>query len=534
MKKSLLVFISLFVILFVPNFVNADESKANSITYDGQKLDIDNFIDNGRTYVDLNEFCKSKDIDGNEICKVEDEEDDTKKISIKITLNDNSYNYVTYHKMSSKEFTSMIEIGDETLENDVNTTYFKQDNIDVASCPNNSCDDGKFYVPIRFLTQGLGKTVTWDTEKMDVIIESKLEDNFNSIYDVNITDKTYSDNSKIEDELQLINDTYFIEKDKDYYMYVTDKETKKTVDNIKVIKKFNKNDNIKLDGNKINIDKDNLTDALGLIVVHKVKNEGTSNNGGSFPIVLERKFSTKKQEDKKYTYISLGDSLAAGLDPNLNPGNGFSDFVKDYLEGKNKLNYYTKEFAVSGYKTNNLISDIENNVSKEVNGETRTIQGVIAESDIITVSIGANDFTHTLLGDENGDFNTEMIKKIATLKREDMINVIDKIIPNVQKVIQLIKKYNSDCSIILLGFYNPIPTLYKINPDMVEEVFKYGNEEIDRIAKEENIYTAHFYEEFKENPDYLPNTFDIHPSQEGYQTMANKIIEVIESNIIEK
>ena len=36
----------------------------------------------------------------------------------------------------------------------------------------------------------------------------------------------------------------------------------------------------------------------------------------------------------------------------------------------------------------------------------------------------------------------------------------------------------------------------------------------------------------KENPEYLPNSNDIHPSNKGYEVIASSIIDVIEQNII--
>ncbi len=531
MKKNKIILYFFLIICFLlsPKLTFA-LVKANSILYEGKTLEIENFIYNDRTYVDLNEFCNSKNLNNENICKVEDTDDGFKKITINVKINENNYNYITYHKKGTKEFTSMIEIGEETIENDVNEKYFGQNNIDVESCPQDTCDNGKFYVPIRFLTQALGKTVEWDTENNTVKISDNLEDNFNSLYNIDLTENSYNVGDNINDGIDLKGNTYYLEQNKPYYMYVTNKENNAVIDGVKVFKYFKENNDFSIDGNKIIGNNKTTTNDIAMIIVHKVSDIGTNNNGGIFPVIINRKFST--EDNKKYTYISLGDSLAAGIDPNLNPGDGFSDYVATYLETNDKLNYYSKDFAVSGYQTSNLISDIENNVTKNINNESKTIQGMIAESDIITISIGANDFTHTLLGDENGNFSLGSLDNLSKLSKEELINTIDIIIPKVQETVKLVKKYNSNANIILLGFYNPIPMLYTINPQMIDEVFAYGNSEVDRITEEENIYSVHFYEEFKQNSDvYLPNALDIHPSEEGYRAMANKIIEVIDDII---
>ena len=61
----------------------------------------------------------------------------------------------------------------------------------------------------------------------------------------------------------------------------------------------------------------------------------------------------------KIYYLSLGDSLALGQNPYGNIGYGFSDYVSDYLREKGILEFYTKKYSVSGYRTTDLIRDIE-------------------------------------------------------------------------------------------------------------------------------------------------------------------------------
>ena len=55
-------------------------------------------------------------------------------------------------------------------------------------------------------------------------------------------------------------------------------------------------------------------------------------------------------------------------------------------------------------------------------------------------------------------------------------------------------------------------------------------EKKQNIAKEYNAIYISNYQLFKENKDFLPNPLDIHPNIKGYQEMANKIMEYLETN----
>ena len=49
-------------------------------------------------------------------------------------------------------------------------------------------------------------------------------------------------------------------------------------------------------------------------------------------------------KDDKIYYISLGDELSLGINPNNYKSKGYSDYIKEYLENNKKLRFYTKEF----------------------------------------------------------------------------------------------------------------------------------------------------------------------------------------------
>lgn len=90
-------------------------------------------------------------------------------------------------------------------------------------------------------------------------------------------------------------------------------------------------------------------------------------------------------KDNKIYYLSLGDSLAEGFNSNGKIGYGYGDYVRDYINSKEKLEFYTKKFAKSGYRTIDLINDIQSNKSIEFDNKKIYIKNAISKSDIITL-----------------------------------------------------------------------------------------------------------------------------------------------------
>ena len=99
----------------------------------------------------------------------------------------------------------------------------------------------------------------------------------------------------------------------------------------------------------------------------------------------------KETYKEEYNYVVLGDSLSAGRNPYGVDDYGYTDYVKDYLKKEDKLANYLS-YAVSGYTTEDVKNDINLNRSIIDNNKSIGIKKALRESDIVTISIGANDF----------------------------------------------------------------------------------------------------------------------------------------------
>lgn len=211
--------------------------------------------------------------------------------------------------------------------------------------------------------------------------------------------------------------------------------------------------------------------------------------------------------DKKVYYLALGDSIAAGVNASGTDNYGYSDYIKTYLENRDLLETYINEFAVSGYRSIDLKRDIEDNKKLTINDKNITLKNALIKADIVTLSIGANDFFYYL----NANYS-------------DVYYHINESLNDVENLFKLVREYCKE-DIIVVGYYTPFESHEKI--DTMDEIIKFANKKLEELCNEYDMYFVDVFELFKENP-YLPNPNDIHPSIEGYEAISKEIIKVID------
>lgn len=229
-------------------------------------------------------------------------------------------------------------------------------------------------------------------------------------------------------------------------------------------------------------------------------------------------YNLLKGNSEKINYIALGDSVAEGMNPYGAVGYGYPDYVKDELLKNEKLKFYTKGFSKSGYTIENVKNDIENNEIIIVDDKKVSIKQSLRESDVVTISIGANDFIRGL---SLSNFS-ETVNNVKDSKKN-----IDKIANNLRELLELIQSYAKN-KIIVIGYYNPLPRMKLLKSD-IDELVKYSNHLYENICDDLGVIYIDIFNEFDGNEDFLPNSLDIHPSTDGYKKIAEKILEEISS-----
>ena len=225
--------------------------------------------------------------------------------------------------------------------------------------------------------------------------------------------------------------------------------------------------------------------------------------------------------NNKVYYVALGDSLAAGQNAYGKTSYGYADYVADYIKSKDKLDFYTKKFATSGYRTTDLINDINQNKYILIDNEKLTIKHALTKADVVTISIGANDLFYKL-GINDID--------LVYYSNANLNTYVDEVVSDVEKLIVIVRKYCKE-DIILVGYYNPLWHMKKTYAKDLNPIFVYANEQIKKLSLKYDVYFADIHKAFEQKVDFLPNPLDIHPSNEGYSAISREIIKIIDDNI---
>ncbi|RSK27163.1 hypothetical protein EJF36_09880 [Bacillus sp. HMF5848] len=224
----------------------------------------------------------------------------------------------------------------------------------------------------------------------------------------------------------------------------------------------------------------------------------------------------------KLDYVALGDSLAAGQTPYKDEATGqlvlddsYADFIAADFAEEGFLSSFTNDFAISGYKSSDVLTDIVNNVEKD----DKALQDVIKEAEVITLSVGANDFLSQL--NINRDTGTISITK------EDIETIGASMTKNIHTILGTIRELNPNVQIYLMGYYNAFPHLPADKLPLAEQLALQLN---SLVAFHEGHFDAKFvsvYDTMNANlKDYVPNPIDVHPSLEGYFVMAKEFLKV--------
>ena len=180
-----------------------------------------------------------------------------------------------------------------------------------------------------------------------------------------------------------------------------------------------------------------------------------------------------------YTFLSIGDGLSLGLNPNEVKSFGYNEYIKEYLKDKkikyNYLNYSEKNISIK--ELTNEILYMKNPV----------LEDYLRKSNIVILSIGEDEINKN---------------KSSISIKEDLENLIKEI-----------KKYNNN--ICLLGRYSSHNVTHeKINK--INDIYK-GLSKSHKLKYIDIDYTYM----------YLPNN-NMYPNSKGYENISFSIIKAME------
>lgn len=219
----------------------------------------------------------------------------------------------------------------------------------------------------------------------------------------------------------------------------------------------------------------------------------------------------KNSDQHQIVYVALGDSLSQGKTPYGNINYGYSDYIADYISKNYTLKYYTKEYSQSNYQINDIINQINNNQIIEDKNKRIYLKELLRNSNIVTISVGFNQMINNI---------------IQTNDNQNIYKMIDDQALEIDNMLKLIKRYAKG-TIVLVGYYKPL-----INNSIIENKhIIYSNIILQKTCKNNNVNFIKISDVFQKDNKYLPNPLDIHPNNQGYIAIAEKIISLINKKL---
>ncbi len=208
------------------------------------------------------------------------------------------------------------------------------------------------------------------------------------------------------------------------------------------------------------------------------------------------------EEKNAVHYAALGDSLTAGIVSNNTLGLSFADYIAQDLERVDLLGSYEKPYAVPGATSEELLNKLME----------PDMQVKIASKDMLTITIGANDFLEVLRTNPERLKNPNEVTKILTELGE-----------NYGSIMKIIRGVNPSAEIYLMGYYNGFYAFPEDQQRPLVQLTTAVNSIIKQIATDSFSHYVPTYDAISTDyTTYLPNPQNVHPSPAGYMAIADE------------
>lgn len=160
-------------------------------------------------------------------------------------------------------------------------------------------------------------------------------------------------------------------------------------------------------------------------------------------------------------YLTTMDKNIYYLDLNMNDYK-YEKAVVNFLRKEKKLEKYVTGYIEKDYRTTDLINDIKNNKSININNQKQTIKNALIKADLLIYAPGINDISY----------------KLNTSSQKELYNYTDEMLNDMEEAIKIMREYCKE-DIIVIGIKN-----IGIN----EEIFTYINQKLGEICYENKVY----------------------------------------------
>lgn len=200
--------------------------------------------------------------------------------------------------------------------------------------------------------------------------------------------------------------------------------------------------------------------------------------------------------------VGLGDSLTKGVGDELKKEGYIGRVKTELLQYKGIEDVILTNTALRGRRSDQLLKLLKDG----------DYDYAIRNADMIMITIGGNDLM-------------KIVKKdLFNLKVEPFEKGLVSFEKNYVKIIDKIRKINSDAKIVLIGVYNPLSI---VSDEFTEfdTIIRNWNNAIETIAKDdENACFVQIDKLFDTNVNLVYHSDFFHPNSKGYQLMKESIM----------
>ncbi len=194
--------------------------------------------------------------------------------------------------------------------------------------------------------------------------------------------------------------------------------------------------------------------------------------------------------DDKIYFLTLGDFSS----------NSFNGNIKDHLINTKKLEVYYDNFVDEDYRATDIINFIKNNESVT---DLVTIQNNLIKADLLTLSVGKNDFI------DNLNFSYEF-------SMDDLYKKFQEFYFDLDLLFTYLRKYCKE-TIVFIGFYN------SYYDDSLNDFYSYVNKTLESLSHNYNIKYIDL-ELLLDADDYIDGVIN----ENGNKKITKEILKIIE------
>ncbi|MDF2962865.1 MAG: Lipase/Acylhydrolase with GDSL-like motif [Paenibacillus sp.] len=216
-------------------------------------------------------------------------------------------------------------------------------------------------------------------------------------------------------------------------------------------------------------------------------------------------FSAKE----KIQIVALGDSLSAGTG-DLS-GRGYVGQVKEKLEKQlGKPVFILNNFAIPGFRSYDMLKDMD---------AKQGIGTALSQADLIVLTIGGNDLFEGGQGVFNGQSDESFNPKAALDRMPEALK-------RLEQILDRIAKQNPNAVICYVGLYHPFLDI-DTNREGSPIIQKWNLSAFEIANRYPNMIVVPTFDLFEVNLSKYLYTDHFHPNQDGYERIAERIVQVV-------